>query len=133
LFCFIYEHALTLPNCGPFATLLLLSKSPWWNNVHIFHFAIFGTTKQRLLNLKWFFPSELQLGVLGSHVHREASRNICFKMSFMLYFFIDVFTIGSLEWPYPSKPQGNVLESCPKVVSFKALKIIKLGHNTRAH
>jgi hypothetical protein len=51
----------------------------------------------------------------------------------MLYFFIDVFTIGSLEWPYPSKPQGNVLESCPKVVSFKALKIIKLGHNTRAH
>jgi hypothetical protein len=41
------DHTLTLPNCEPFAFLIML-ESPWWGGEHVWWFTIFGATKQKI-------------------------------------------------------------------------------------
>jgi hypothetical protein len=51
-FCFVCNHALTLPNHEALIVLLVLLKSSHQGGVHVCHFANFEPMEQKLLNLE---------------------------------------------------------------------------------
>jgi hypothetical protein len=51
-FCFVCNHALTLPSHEALIALLVLLKSSHQGGVHDCHFAIFEPMEQKLLNLE---------------------------------------------------------------------------------
>jgi len=53
LFCFVSNHALTLPNHEALISLLVLLKSSHQGRVHVCHFTTFEPMEQKLLNLEW--------------------------------------------------------------------------------
>ncbi len=52
-FCFVCNHALTLPNHEALISLLVLLKSSHQGGVHVCRFTIFEPMEQKLLNLDW--------------------------------------------------------------------------------
>jgi hypothetical protein len=52
-FCFVCNHALTLPNHEALNSLLVLLESSHQGSVHVCCFTIFEPMDQKLLNVKW--------------------------------------------------------------------------------